>query len=274
LLVQAALTNVCLAVRGSVATARLICGLIDCLPVDCRTAVSFSTGLRFSTRRPFDWIALPEDAAQQRWLGHRPGLAELDLSHTPSSPNLLVHAWARLIHRALSSGSFAFLAQEVMKSRADFTLADLPALGLQLLDDFDAVTGEKPQAITSRQAHAAHRQFQKSAAPGAEPQASLICGPSEIIDGESPEVVERLETLDDVVFDAIQGKPAALASLEKLWPAVKRELGDSLLAESREQYIRYALSVWREPANIEGNQDPVRAVHALEVLCVLFDEVQ
>ena len=37
LLVQGALTEICLAVRGPVATDRLLWGLLDCLPVDCRT---------------------------------------------------------------------------------------------------------------------------------------------------------------------------------------------------------------------------------------------
>jgi hypothetical protein len=97
--------------------------------------------------------------------------------------------------------------------------------------------------------------------------------PSSFLDADSPGVVARLESLDDAVFDAILGKAEALTDLRRLWPAVKHELGDVLLAESREQYIRYALSIWREPADIEGNHDAVRAVRALEVLCVLFDEV-
>ena len=91
---------------------------------------------------------------------------------------------------------------------------------------------------------------------------------------DSPEVVSRLEALDNAVFEAIQGKAAALGELHALWPALKVELGDALVAESCEQYIRYALSVWQGPANIEGERDPRRAVHALEVLCVLFDDVR
>jgi hypothetical protein len=87
-------------------------------------------------------------------------------------------------------------------------------------------------------------------------------------------VVARLEALDDAVFDAIQGEAVALADLHRLWPTLKTELGDTLLAESREQYIRYALSIWREPTNFEGDRDPIRAVNALEVLCVLFDEAR
>lgn len=274
LLVQAALSNVCLAVRGPVDTVRLIGGLIDCLPVECRTSISFSTGLKFSTRQAFDLIALPENAAQQRWLAHRPGLAALDLCRTPASAKLLVNAWARLIHRALSAGRFAFLSEELAKSRADFALADLSLLGLQLLDEFEGVVIEKPEGATTRRDHAAHCQFQQSTAAVMKSEASVICAPSEILDADSPEVVSRLEALDDVVFDAIQGKADALAALQALWPLLKIELGDALLAESREQYIRYAISIWQEPTNIKGDRDPARAVHALDVLCVLFDEVK
>ncbi len=279
MLIQAALTNVCLAVRGPVATARLIHGLLDCLPVECRTSFSFSTGLKFSTRRPFDLFALPDDAVRQRWLARRSGVTALDLGRVPASAHLLVNDWARLIHRVLSSEDLAFLMEELAWPRADLTLADLPALGLQLLDEFDARTMQHPQPVKTRQSHAAHRRFQKSVAAVksdavSTSEASVICAPSEVLDADSPEVVAKLEALDDVVFDAIQGKAAALAGLQELWPALKTALGDALLAESREQYIRYALSLWQEPANIEGNHDPVRAVHALEVLCVLFDEVR
>ena len=143
-LVQAALTSVCLAVRGPVDTARLIRGLLDCLPVDCRTSISFSTGLKFSARRPFDLLALPGDVAQQRWLAHQPGLTVLDLCRAPASPSLLVNDWARLIHRLLLSGNFAFLNEELARPRADFTLADLPVLGMQLLDEVEAVAIEQP----------------------------------------------------------------------------------------------------------------------------------
>jgi hypothetical protein len=133
--------------------------------------------------------------------------------------------------------------------------------------------GAKPLSTPERQAHAAHQTFQKSAAAAAQGDAALASGPSHSLHAESPEVVAQLESLDDAVFDAIQGKSDALAALRWLWPQVKARLGDLLLDESREQYIRYALSVWHKTANAEGNHDPRRAVDALEVLCVLFDEV-
>jgi len=274
MLVQAALTNACLAVRGPVAAERLIGGLLDCLPVDCRTSLSFSTGLKFSTRRPFQLFALPDDAAQQRWLANRPGFAALDLKEEPVSAKLVVNDWARLIHRGLSSGNFAFLAEELARPRADFTLADLPVLGLQLLDELESGATQQPPVVHACQPHAAHRKFQKSLAATSKTGAAVACGPSKSLDAESPEIVAKLEALDDAVFDAVQGKAAALADLYRIWPALKAELGDALLAESREQYIRYALSLWQEPANIAGDRDPTRAVNALEVLCVLFDEAR
>ena len=149
-----------------------------------------------------------------------------------------------------------------------------------MLDELEAVTIEQPEQPRQhprgkgRQAHAAHRKFQKTVAAAAKSEAAAICAPSQLLDADSPDVLARLEALDDAVFDAVQGKAAALANLHKLWPALKIELGEALLAESREQYIRYALSIWREPADSQGNHDPTRAVHALEVLCVLFDEVR
>jgi len=129
-----------------------------------------------------------------------------------------------------------------------------------------------PLNSSERQAHAAHREFQKSSTV-AQGNAAVAGGPSAFLDPDSPEVVVQLESLDDAVFDAIHGEPAAMAELRDLWPRLKSRLGDALLAESREQYIRYALNVWREPVGCHGSHDPRRAVYALEVLCVLFDEI-
>jgi hypothetical protein len=136
----------------------------------------------------------------------------------------------------------------------------------------------QPGGSPARQAHAAHKTFQKSIEAALKADVSTadpMCRtPSACLGIDSPEVIARLEELDDVVFEAVRGKATALAKLHELWPALKSELGDAILAESREQYIRYALSIWREPANVEGDNDPARAVNALEVLCLLFDEVR
>ena len=122
-----------------------------------------------------------------------------------------------------------------------------------------------------RKAHAAHYKFQKSGSTGAT-IASGASAPSQFLHADSPEVESHLEALDDAVFAAIQGDSSAMDALRNVWPELRQHLGDPLLAESREQYIRYALSIWQEPARSGAPHDPARAVLALEVLCVLFDD--
>ena len=50
-----------------------------------------------------------------------------------------------------------------------------------------------------------------------------------------PEVLEKLESLDDAVFDAINGSDLALECLKRLWPETLAGLGETLVADSREQ---------------------------------------
>jgi hypothetical protein len=82
--------------------------------------------------------------------------------------------------------------------------------------------------------------------------------------------LEKLERLDDLVFDSIAGKAAALEQLKELWPQLCEELEDPLLAESREHYLRHALSAWGQHGKPDGVRDPNAAVQLLEVLCTLF----
>ena len=49
-------------------------------------------------------------------------------------------------------------------------------------------------------------------------------------------------------------------------------LGEDLLIESREQYLRYALSVWEECVDAGSIRNPTRAIQALDVLCLLFGD--
>ena len=69
----------------------------------------------------------------------------------------------------------------------------------------------------SRQAHAAHHKFEELRS-GVESEDAAIPAPSALLDAESPEVVARLEALDDAVFEAVQGKAAALADLPNFGP--------------------------------------------------------
>jgi len=72
------------------------------------------------------------------------------------------------------------------------------------------------------------------------------------------------------VFAAISGDNCALAELEVLWPTVASELDASLVEQSREQYLRCALSICSDSVQGEMRR-PQRAAAAIDVLCVLFD---
>jgi hypothetical protein len=128
-------------------------------------------------------------------------------------------------------------------------------------------TGEA--AAVGGPAHAAHRRFAKSLTKA---RGRSGAGPSVNFAAETPEIVEKLEHLDDLVYDAIAGHSAAMEQLQALWPRLLKELGDPILAESREQYLRYALSVWQECADRNGIRNPASAHQALDVLCLLFGD--
>ncbi len=277
-LVQAARQAICLAVAGAARPAELMAGVMSCLPPECRLELSFSTGLKFSPRRPFRIVALSGDLAERLWVANYANVTVLDLGTGAASRSTPLDGWSLLVERLLSTGHFPFLAEQLSKRRSDLTLDDLPALGLQLLEDLDAwefggIAGliearEHRPAKPGPRAHAAHRQFEKSREAGTAVSAatSIDCDPT------SPQVVQSLEHLDDLVYEAIGGPPTAIKELQAAWPKLVQELGEDLLIESREQYLRYALSVWEECVDSNSVRDPARAIQALDVLCLLFGD--
>jgi hypothetical protein len=336
-LVQLSLNSACLAIAGGSSPEDAIAGAINCLPVSCRAEFSFCTGLKFSSRRPFRIIALSDDKAGQRWLSQKHNVAVFDLSAEAAQETVPLDGWAQLIKRALSACRISMLAGQLAnisgrknpvakaadgnpvfqyesnvppdgtstnnESRADLSIAELSALGLQLLEEMessdfrprqdpDRSTGQlrsgqarpeqsRPEharvektadwSIARELAHAAHYQFLKSKAvsDGSKVAASA---PSKSICPHSVAAQEKLEHLDDVVFEALNGDEAAAGELQTLWPAVLLELGEAMVAESREQYLRYALAIWEQCVSTDGVRDPARAVQALDVLCLLFNE--
>jgi hypothetical protein len=278
-LVQEARDAVCLAVAGVYRPAALIAGLLSCLPAECRLDFSFSTGLKFSPRRPFRVVTISDDPAERLWVASYPNVTILDLSQDAMPRSTSGDGWSQLIERTMAGNHIPFLAAEIAKRRADLSLEDLPALGLQLLESLDSspccsdneipkVT-EEARATVGGPAHAAHRQFAKSIAAA---MARPTAGPSSNLGVDAPEVLEKLEHLDDLVYGAVSGQSHSLEQLRTMWPRLLKELGDQVLAESREQYLRYALSVWEECAEVDGIRNPTQANQALDVLCLLFDD--
>ncbi|MEN6458008.1 MAG: hypothetical protein ABFC63_03695 [Thermoguttaceae bacterium] len=283
-LVQSACQSICLAVAGRQPSASLLAGLLSCLPQECRLEFSFSTGLKFSPRRAFRLVALSDDPAQRCWVAQYANVAVLDLCDAERSETFPLDAWAQFVQRSLATDNLPLLAAELSKRRFQLTLDDLPALGLQLLESLDA-SELQPLALLDQEAatdltpertgHAAHERFLgKGRRIGERSQtlsasATLSTNSPEF---DSPEALERLEQLDDLVYDAINGQPGAIEQLQTVWPKLGEELGEASLAESREQYLRYALSVWDQCAQGDGLRHPNQAIQALDVLCLLFGD--
>jgi hypothetical protein len=85
-----------------------------------------------------------------------------------------------------------------------------------------------------------------------------------------PLLLEKLGELDDVVFEAIAGRAAAVDRLQVLWPEVLSLVGPDLAEESREAYLRHAMSKWRECAEAEEHRNPRLAVTLMDVLAILI----
>ena len=327
-LVQAALASPGVAVVGGASAEHLIAGLINCLPPECRTEFSFSTGLKVSSRRPYRVVALSGNSDERHRAERLYDLAVLDFSHAPSTRFAPLDSWARFIQRVLKSGRTSLLSAHLSNRQQEFAPEDLHALGLQLLEELDATSmednsrtdswwGQLPNndpadggpgvskndapegripsnevpagtecPSTSRKPPAdvpvfspdvgraddAHHRFQADSRARSANKCTATA-PSKHLDPDCPEVLAKLENLDDLVFEAIAGRFTAIEELKLAWPKVRDELGQQLLAESREQYLRYALSVWKECVESDSIHDPTKAIQALDVLSLLFDGV-
>lgn len=301
-LLEAAVSSPALAIVAGQQRQRLIAGLINCLPPECRTRFSFTSGLRYSPRRPFRVFCLSDDPAEQRRLVRQSEATLLEFSGKPPKQFTVTGGWGGFVACALAAGKTAFLSGQLAAPRPQLTVADLTALGNRLLEKMalstaaaDAVppsrappasdlcqaagAGAAPQrpadpAGDLLRADAAHRRFEEpTGSAAALDGSSLCCGPSQWLSADSPEMLETLEVLDDTVFEAIAGKPGAMDRLRALWPKALSRLRPEMVDESREQYLRHALRVWRDCVEGEHIHNPALAIKALDVVVLLFDEL-
>jgi hypothetical protein len=287
-LIQAALASDRLAVASPTPNEQLIAGLVNLLPVECRTEFSFSTGLKCSTGRPVRIACLPEEPSSWRATA-RCGVTLLDLNNAQVSDEVSWKGWAGCVARILSAGKLSLLAAELEQPRPWLTCANLPLLSKQVEADLHRGSREfvavkmalKEQAASDEPSGSFPSGQQRTDAPhfrGEKSASAATAGPlqraaeqlADALAGQPAEVLELLERVDDLVFAAISGDNCALAELEVLWPTVSSELDASLVEQSREQYLRCALSICSDSVQGEMRR-PQRAAAAIDVLCVLFD---
>lgn len=295
-LVQAALSSDRLAVAVATSREQLMAGLLNLLPVECRTEFSFSTALKSSPARPVRISCLDDDSANWRAIA-RSGVTLLDLKDAQTTDELDWQGWAGFIAKVLGSGKLSVLAAQLEQLRPGLSCATLDQLGEQLgarfqgvprpepvrsaaerlpgIEERHAAIEERPVALggaTVQRSDRAHlRQEQMLTAPPDPTSASGIDKLIASLAGQPAEVLELLERIDDLVFAAISGDELAMTELEVLWPTVIAELDEDLVEQSREQYLRCALSICSDCVE-QGVRRPERAAAAIDVLCVLFEE--
>lgn len=125
-LVRAALELDQFVIASGVPSDRLIAGLIHCVPLESRLKLSFSTGLRFSVRRPFRLVTLPSDPEQRAHWQRTIPLPCFDLSGQPPAGFAPAMGWSRLVYDALESRSLEDLARHLAGPTAPEALAALP----------------------------------------------------------------------------------------------------------------------------------------------------
>jgi hypothetical protein len=84
----------------------------------------------------------------------------------------------------------------------------------------------------------------------------------------TPDVIARLEMLDDVIFAAIEGDAGAMEMAANAWHAALADLGPAAVDESRRQYLRHAQSVW-ETLRHQPNHPPHKLFAAIEIISLL-----
>jgi hypothetical protein len=85
-----------------------------------------------------------------------------------------------------------------------------------------------------------------------------------------PEVIARLEALDDLIFAAIDGDPSALQQSSQAWQRAVAELGPDAIEETRRQYLRHAQGVW-ESLRHQEVQPPHKIFAAIEIIGLLVN---
>lgn len=86
-----------------------------------------------------------------------------------------------------------------------------------------------------------------------------------------PDSIQRLETLDDIIFPAIEGDPEALTASGSAWRAAVADLGFEAVQETRCEYLRYAQNVWQFLVQQSVHQ-PLRLFAVMKVIGLLMGD--
>jgi hypothetical protein len=264
-------------------------GLFNCLPVECRCEISFTSGLRFSPRRPFKLVPIDGDHDERRKIARQDGVEVVNLSKTETSDQP-PRGWAAYVAELVAADCLTTLANELQKPRPSLTLEHLDELGEQLLREFrrtphpaksvdnrsSAESTRLPRSATNERVPSKARN--RSDAPAVKKSSKVatsvgaIAAPTLADLGATKDsaAVDLVEQLDDAVYDAINGVQEARELARTLWLQLTERLPQPTISKLREQYLRYSLSLW-EACLDGGMREPEKAAGALDILSILFD---
>jgi len=278
-LMDGALDSPSLAVTGLAESELAIGALLNCLPPAARTDFSFSTGLKASSRRPFRLVALGGGHGQARRLRPAQGQTLLDLTAEDRPPFDPQHVWSRVVLLVLRLGRYSLLDRAFAAEPTS-----LDALGDQLLRQLDdAFAGQEGRHTTRsdgqstarptivQQAHAAHDRFE-GPRDSTETTLERPPGPATHMEVDSPAAAALLQQFDDLVGDAVTGDVASQQALEQIWPKLREELDAEQINLWQEQYLRYAIALWRQNADASPYRPTDHTLAVLDVLGTLFDQ--
>lgn len=291
--------------------AKALAGLLNFMPPAVRNQISFTTGLKDSPRRPFQLGVVSKDPVEKRRVARLRGatMIDLTLAHPPAPSR--GDGWGWFVASAIDAGATSYLFAEVALERPNLTLAALNVLGQKLHDSIgtrshsavaeDALARPSHEAAPSRPA-ASQWSIRKDTPPpsrDAERKSSGLglagksgsnnslpatsrfdhltglpsdTSPADILIPKCPTLREKLESLDDLVFEAIAGKQAATEQLRNAWPGAVKLLPRELLVETREHYIRHALDAWKACVDGDRIRNPELATNAVEVIEFFLNE--
>ncbi len=274
-------------IAGAANYETLFGGLLNCFPLEFRTELTFTTGLRYSPRRPLHMAPVTGDAADQRQAARCEGVTVVDLSAAAESADAVSSSWATYVAEAIRRDRLHDLASVLQHSPPGLTLADLNELGeqslvavrgqqvtigsgaeqehwaevsssgsdTQRLFRTDRPTGKKADEFEGKISGVGKTACSKTPSCGAEP--NNLVGASALA-----------EQLESTICEAIDGTKGKMEEVVRLWKAFAAEIKPEQLSSRREQYLRYTLTLWHACGEPSGK--PERAIQALDLLEVLF----
>jgi GTPase-associated protein 1, N-terminal domain type 2 len=298
-LVSAALEPGIQLIAGTANFETLFGGLLNCFPVECRTELTFTTGLRYSPRRPFHLAPLIGDEAEKRRAARCEGVSVVDLSACDGEAKVRLGGWAGYVVEVIRSNQLPRLAAELKQAHPGLSLATLDELGEQLLSSAGAETvsvtpnSDQQGAVEFpvQSPSTAQRLF-RTDGPNCQERADAQQGlsspaqddpsapkqsrslfieaanlPADI--AADPQLIRLLEELNAAVCETVEGSAAAMENTSRLWKQLSALLNLQTLSTVREQCLRHALMLWH--ACDQEPRQPQRAIDTLDLLDVLFD---